>query len=107
MEAARGLNSSRKRSSIVKSTLVYFLTSKNVLESGQFFCSVSPVAPPRAENINDLRRFLLFLSTVFLKERFPHPVLTARMVKQFGRLRGRRMCAKNALSQNGTAVIRG
>jgi len=24
-----------------------------------------------------LRRFLLFLSTVFLKERFPHPVLTA------------------------------
>jgi hypothetical protein len=30
-----------------------------------------------------------------------------RMVKQFGRLRGRRMCAKIALSQNGTAVIRG
>jgi hypothetical protein len=26
---------------------------------------------------------------------------------QFGRLRGRRMCAKIALSQNGTAVIRG
>jgi hypothetical protein len=28
MEAARGLNSLRKRSSIVKSTLVYFLASK-------------------------------------------------------------------------------
>ena len=33
--------------------------------------------------------------------------LLPRMVKQFGRLRGRQMCAKIALSQNGTAVIRG
>ena len=69
MEAARGLNSSRKRSSIVKSTLATFWP-QSVLESGQFFCSVSPVASPRAENIDDLRRFLLFLSTVFLKNVF-------------------------------------
>ena len=40
--------------------------------------------------------------------RRPKPTLRPpRMVKQFGRLRGRQMCAKIALSQNGTAVIRG
>src|SRR5450755_642771 len=44
-----------------KSTLVYFW-APNVLKSRHVFHNLSPVASPRLENINDLRRFCLSLS---------------------------------------------
>jgi hypothetical protein len=73
-----------------------------ILASFDRSCSIYPIIETlgAATDLDEIKKYA--------PRRFTHALnQPSRMVKQFGRLRGRRMCAKNALSQNGTAVIRG
>jgi hypothetical protein len=61
----------------MSSPLLFTFSAENTLESRLFFHNLTPVSSTLPENINDLRRFFVALSTVFLQERFQTQGLTA------------------------------